>query len=158
MAGPERAGCGLIEGKATCRTSVAFTRSGQRLGERLAMRLLRFNPASVFVAICVAGAGISVGSQASAQGRGGRNWDPGRFLNELDKNHDGMIAPDEIQGRARYMIAGAARGAGLDTTKPIPLADLQKAMENAGREYRQRGQNGGGPRGADGERSSGPSD
>ena len=61
-----------------------------------------------------------------------------RRIEELDANKNGQIEPNEAEGRARYMVEGMARGAGLDTSKPIPLDKLKEAM----RQRMQRGPGG----------------
>lgn len=75
---------------------------------------------------------------------GGFFFNPDEMLQRvegLDANKNGVLEPSEVEGRARYMVEGIARGAGLDTSKPIPLDKLKEAM----RQRFQRGPGGPGP-------------
>jgi Ca2+-binding EF-hand superfamily protein len=56
----------------------------------------------------------------------------------MDKNGNGQIEPDEVDGRTRFMIQRAAQNAGLDPSKPLPIKTL---VESAQRQF------GGGNRG-----------
>ena len=51
------------------------------------------------------------------------------FLTRADANGDGVIGPDELQGPMGGMLRGMADRAGLDPSKPIPVAKLRSALE-----------------------------
>lgn len=77
-------------------------------------------------------------------GRAGRFSRYEFFLQRMDRNDDGKIEPDELDGRAGPMFERMARRAGLDPTNTISVEDFRKAMEN-----RSRDRGGGGREGAD---------
>lgn len=56
------------------------------------------------------------------------------FLQRMDRNSDGKIEPDELEGPAKSMYEGMARRAGLDPSKPISLDKIREAMANGGRD------------------------
>lgn len=73
-------------------------------------------------------------------GRGG--FDPSSFLERLDRNGNGMLDPDEMEGPAQFMVSRLQRDdPSIRTDRPIPMAKFKEAFE------RMRG--GGGPPGSD---------
>ncbi|WP_417734093.1 EF-hand domain-containing protein [Rosistilla oblonga] len=64
-------------------------------------------------------------------GRGGRGGgDPSSFIDRLDRNGNGMIDTDEMQGPAKYMIDRMAReNPKIDSSKPISLDALKQGFE-----------------------------
>jgi hypothetical protein len=53
------------------------------------------------------------------------------YLLRKDENHNGVLDPEEWQNsRSRYMIENAAKEAGIDLTRPIPIDRLQAAMNS----------------------------
>ncbi|MFM7070185.1 MAG: hypothetical protein ACKO38_00120 [Planctomycetota bacterium] len=54
----------------------------------------------------------------------------------MDENGNGILEPSEMGGRSRYFLESAARDAGLDMSRDIPVAKMIEAMEkrNAARE------------------------
>lgn len=79
-------------------------------------------------------------------GRGGfGGGGPADFLERLDRNGNGMLDPDEMEGPAGFMIARAQReDPSLNTDQPIPIAKLKEVLE--------RSRSGGGPTDRGGER------
>jgi Ca2+-binding EF-hand superfamily protein len=65
-----------------------------------------------------------------------RRYDPKEFIGRIDENGNGILEPSEMGGRSRYFLEGAARDAGLDMSRDIPVAKMIEAMEkrNAARE------------------------
>lgn len=101
------------------------------------MQMLRFN---LFLGLGLASLGIAaLGSAESALaqgfgGPGGGSFSFSDYLARKDENHNGVLDPEEWQNsRSRYMIENAAKEAGIDLTRPIPIDRLQAAM-NAQRE------------------------
>ncbi|TWT90592.1 EF hand [Pseudobythopirellula maris] len=76
------------------------------------------------------------GRGGDREGRGGRGGPGGGFLSRFDKNGDGNLSPDEVQGRMQRMVEGAALSAGLKPGQPWPIAKLEAAM-SAERERRE---------------------
>jgi hypothetical protein len=68
----------------------------------------------------------------------GGGFNPGDFLARMDANGNGMIDPDEISDRARGFLIPRLQEAGIDTSKPIPLAKVTEAFERM-REQRESG-------------------
>lgn len=68
-------------------------------------------------------------SQAQPPGRGGSRFrfDPTRILERIDRNDDGILQPDEMDGRARGFIERLAGE--RDLSKPIPIKELAEAIE-----------------------------
>ena len=66
-------------------------------------------------------------------GRGGgpsRGGDPSSFLSRLDRNGNGMIDTDEMQGPAKFMIDRMARdNPKINPNKPISLAKLTESFQ-----------------------------
>jgi len=63
-------------------------------------------------------------------GRGGRPFGgPDAFLNRLDANGNGMLDPDETQGRASFFLRRFVPDA--DLSKPISIDKLKRMMEQA---------------------------
>ncbi len=73
--------------------------------------------------------------------RGGPSSGPMSFISRLDKNGNGMIDPDEMQGRTRMMFERMAGEAHLDMSRPIPLEAIGRAFEEM-RNRRMREQSG----------------
>jgi Ca2+-binding EF-hand superfamily protein len=48
----------------------------------------------------------------------------------MDANGNGMLEPDEMQGRARMMLERMAGDAELDLSRPIPLATIERAFND----------------------------
>jgi hypothetical protein len=67
---------------------------------------------------------------------GSRRFDPKDFVPRMDANGNGVLEPGEISDRSRYFLESAARDAGLDLTKGVPVQKMIEAMEkrNAARE------------------------
>lgn len=72
--------------------------------------------------------------------RGGGGFDPNAMWDRMDANSNGILEPEEMQGRARGFLERMAGDAGLDLSQPIPLADIKRIMQ----ERFQRGGRGGG--------------
>src|SRR5438552_3890821 len=95
--------------------------------------------ALLFVAVlCAHALAPTVAAQGPPGGGFFNHEEMGQRLDGLDANKNGLLEPNEVEGRARYMVEGMARGAGLDTSKPIPLDKLKEAM----RQRMQRGPGG----------------
>lgn len=76
------------------------------------------------------------GRREEGRDRDGRFGGPGgyserfeSFLRGLDANGDGVISPQEIEGRRRGFFESYARRMGLDPSRPIPLAALREAAQ-----------------------------
>ena len=70
---------------------------------------------------------------------------PSDFLRRMDSNGNGMLDPDETQGRARFFLERiASEVPGIDLNRPIPIDRLSQAMERL-REQRMSGSSGGPP-------------
>lgn len=81
-------------------------------------------------------------------GRGG--FDPSSFIDRLDRNGNGMLDPDEMEGPAGFMISRLQReDPSIRTDRPIPLSKFKEAFDRArsGRESSDSG--GGSDRGRD---------
>lgn len=65
------------------------------------------------------------------RGRGGGppGGGPSGFLARLDRNHNGMLDADEIQGRTRMMLERIGGDGRLDLSRPVPLKAVQRAFE-----------------------------
>lgn len=62
-------------------------------------------------------------------GPGGGGFSFSDYLLRKDENQNGVLDPEEWQNsRSRYMIESAAKEAGIDLTRPIPIQQLQAAM------------------------------
>ncbi|MEZ6088255.1 MAG: EF-hand domain-containing protein [Pirellulaceae bacterium] len=88
----------------------------------------------VCVTCLIVAAGIAQPQSGFAQpggwGPGGGGFDPSGFLDRLDRNGNGMIDTDEMQGPARFMIDRMARdNPNIDTSKPISLETIKKGFE-----------------------------
>ena len=79
------------------------------------------------------------GERGGFRGRGGGGppggFDPTFILRRMDRNGNGRLDPDEIDGRARFMIERFAPG--VDTSKPISIDEMRKKIQEA-REQRDR--------------------
>jgi Ca2+-binding EF-hand superfamily protein len=81
-----------------------------------------------------------MGGPPSMGGRGG--FDPSSFIDRLDRNGNGMLDPDEMEGPAQFMISRLQRDdPSIRTDRPIPMAKLKEAFD--------RSRGGGGPPGSD---------
>lgn len=70
------------------------------------------------------------GRMRGGRGRGGSpGGGPAGFLARLDTNNNGMLDPDEIQGRTRTMLERIAGDGGLDLSGPVPLKAVERAFE-----------------------------
>ncbi len=65
-----------------------------------------------------------------------RRFDPKDYIGRMDENGNGVLEPSEISSRSRYFLEGAAKDAGLDLSRDVPVAKMIEAMEkrNAARE------------------------
>ena len=72
-----------------------------------------------------------MGGRGGPGGPGGPGGgDPSRFIEGLDRNGNGMIDPDEMQGPAQFMISRMQReDPSIRTDRPIPLAKFKEAFE-----------------------------
>ncbi|HZZ70922.1 MAG TPA: hypothetical protein VFE24_01640 [Pirellulales bacterium] len=52
------------------------------------------------------------------------------MMQRLDPNNTGVVDLDKVEGRSKFFAQRMAEEAGLDTTKPIPVAKLKEAMES----------------------------
>lgn len=59
-------------------------------------------------------------------------FNPEDMIRRLDANGNGVIEPQEAEGRARYMVERIARDNGLDPSRPIPVNRLIEAMRSRG--------------------------
>ena len=71
------------------------------------------------------------GSREGGSREGGfGGFDPSQFLGRMDRNGNGMLDLDEMEGPARFMIERMARGnPSIDMTKPIPLSKITEAFQ-----------------------------
>jgi len=92
-------------------------------------------------------------AQAQPPGRGG--FDPSSFLTRLDTNGNGVLDPDEQQGRMRSFIERLqSSDPSIQVGKPIPLAKIGEAfqkMRSSGGDRGRRGRGRGRGRGDDGD-------
>lgn len=85
-----------------------------------------FVRAVMVVAIFVAASAV----QAQPPG-----FDPGEMVKRMDRNENGQIDPEEMEGRARYFLESIARDNNLDLSKPIgndKLRDIMRARFQGG--------------------------
>jgi Ca2+-binding EF-hand superfamily protein len=76
--------------------------------------------------------GMMWGGMAGGGMMGG--FDPTSFLNRMDRNGNGSIDPEEMEGPARFMLERMARGnPNIDTSKPIPISAITEAISAARR-------------------------
>jgi Ca2+-binding EF-hand superfamily protein len=74
-------------------------------------------------------------------GRGG--FDPSSFIERLDRNGNGMLDPDEMEGPAGFMIARLQReDPSIRTDRPIPMSKIKEAFDRS-RSGRESGDSGG---------------
>ncbi len=62
-------------------------------------------------------------------------FDPGEMVKRMDRNENGQIDPDEMEGRARGFLESIARDNNLDLSKPIgndKLRDIMRARFQGG--------------------------
>ncbi len=71
------------------------------------------------------------GSREGGSREGGfGGFDPSMFLGRMDRNGNGMLDLDEMEGPARFMIERMARGnPSIDMSKPIPLSKITEAFQ-----------------------------
>ena len=55
-------------------------------------------------------------------------FDPGEMVKRMDRNENGQIDPEEMEGRARYFLESMARDNNLDLSKPIGNDKLRDIM------------------------------
>lgn len=88
------------------------------------------------------GFGGGRGGFGGGRGRGG--FDPSSFLDRLDRNSNGMLDPDEMEGPASMMIQRLQRvDPSIRTDRPIPMSKLKEGFEQM--------RGGGGRNGGDGD-------
>ncbi|WP_246112883.1 EF-hand domain-containing protein [Allorhodopirellula solitaria] len=79
-------------------------------------------------------------------GGGGGSFDPSGFLSRLDRNGNGMLDPDEQEGRMGEMVERmASADPSIKPGRPIPMSKLTEAFSK----MRSGGDRGGGGRGGD---------
>ena len=66
-------------------------------------------------------------SFANAQRR--RGWDPSEYLKTVDRNNNGQMDPDEIEGRLKSYILDL----GFSDKQPVPIADIVNAANGSTR-------------------------
>jgi len=81
--------------------------------------------------------GPGMGGPGGGFGGGGFGGGPMNFMARLDTNGNGMLDPEESQGRARMFLERT----GLDLSRPIPLDQVTRAFE--GMRNRRMGEMGG---------------
>ncbi|MGV3483727.1 MAG: EF-hand domain-containing protein [Planctomycetaceae bacterium] len=60
--------------------------------------------------------------------RGG--FDPSSFLDRLDRNRNGMLDPDEMEGPAQFMVSRLQRDdPSIRTDRPVPMSKLREGFE-----------------------------
>lgn len=92
------------------------------------------------------GGGPPFGGGGFRGGPPGGGFSPADMLRRFDENGNGMLDPNESQGRASFIIQRIASSVpGLDFSRPVPIDKLATAMQRA-RESRD---SGGGPSGSD---------
>ncbi|MFN7843858.1 MAG: hypothetical protein ACK5YR_19935 [Pirellula sp.] len=88
------------------------------------------------------GRGGDRGGMRMEFGGGGGGFDPSSFISRMDRNGNGNIDPDEMEGPARFMLERMARNnPNIDMSKPIPITAITEAMSSFRRD---RGEGGGG--------------
>jgi Ca2+-binding EF-hand superfamily protein len=61
-------------------------------------------------------------------GRGG--FDPSSFIDRLDRNGNGMLDPDEMEGPAQFMISRMQRDdPSIRTDRPIPMSKFRESFD-----------------------------
>jgi Ca2+-binding EF-hand superfamily protein len=126
-----------------------------------------FRMVTIHVLACVAVQVLSAATYGQPDGRGGPplggfspfGGGPSDFLRRMDNNGNGMLDPDETQGRARFFLERiAADVPGIDLNRPIPIDRLTQAMERM-RQQRSSGSSSGPPMSGSpsGSASAGPS-
>jgi Ca2+-binding EF-hand superfamily protein len=72
--------------------------------------------------------GRGFGGPGGPGGPGG-GFDPSSFISRMDRNGNGNIDPEEMEGPARFMLERMARGnPKIDMSKPIPISAITDAM------------------------------
>lgn len=72
------------------------------------------------------------GGPGGPGGPGGGGFDPSTFLARMDRNGNGMIDQDEMEGPARFMLERLARNnPKIDLSKPVPLSVISEATQQA---------------------------
>ena len=75
------------------------------------------------------GRGGDRGGMRMEFGGGGGGFDPSSFISRMDRNGNGNIDPDEMEGPARFMLERMARNnPSIDISKPIPISAITEAM------------------------------
>ncbi|HBJ34786.1 MAG TPA: hypothetical protein DDZ51_08490 [Planctomycetaceae bacterium] len=78
---------------------------------------------------------------------GGGGFDPSSFIERLDRNGNGMLDPDEMEGPAGFMISRLQRDdPSIRTDRPIPISKFKEAFDRmrAARESGESGSSSGG--------------
>jgi Ca2+-binding EF-hand superfamily protein len=75
-----------------------------------------------------AGGGPPFGRPEMSRDSGSQSSRYDYILQRMDRNGDGKIDPNELEGPAKSMYEGMAQRAGLDPSKPISLEKIRKAM------------------------------
>ena len=80
------------------------------------------------------------GRDRGGRDRGGdrESSGPSSFLTRMDRNGDGMIAPDEMDERARGFLSRIASEAKIDLSRPVPISRLSEAFEKMRNSWRGR--------------------
>lgn len=77
--------------------------------------------------------GRDYGRDSGREGFGGGfggGFDPSMFLGRMDRNGNGMIDSDEMEGPARFMLERMARSnPKIDLSKPIPLSTITESFQ-----------------------------
>lgn len=74
--------------------------------------------------------GRDFGRDSGREGFGGGGFDPSMFLGRMDRNGNGMIDSDEMEGPARFMLERMARtNPKIDLSKPIPLSVITEGFQ-----------------------------
>ncbi|AMV33306.1 EF hand [Pirellula sp. SH-Sr6A] len=74
--------------------------------------------------------GRDFGRDGGREGFGGGGFDPSMFLGRMDRNGNGMIDSDEMEGPARFMLERMARSnPKIDLSKPIPLSVITEGFQ-----------------------------
>jgi Ca2+-binding EF-hand superfamily protein len=78
------------------------------------------------------GGGFGGGFPGGGFSRGG--FDPREMLRQADLNSNGVIEPNEMQGRSSFMIQRMAERAGLDPRSPLPIDRLAASSDSGSRD------------------------
>lgn len=99
---------------------------GDRGGMRMEFGGMGGGPPGVGGMMMMGGGGMGGGAMGG--------FDPTSFLSRMDRNGNGSIDPDEMEGPARFMLERMARGnPNIDMSKPIPISAITEAISAARR-------------------------